>query len=72
MELVATLTTTPPAVLEKGIAGRMKTVRLFVCVDYQTLQDETATIRDRDLMDQKRLDVGELKTILKIHYFLNK
>ncbi len=32
-----------------------------VTVDYQTLKDDTVTIRDRDTMEQQRLAIGELK-----------
>lgn len=36
-----------------------------ICVDYQTLQDGTVTVRDRDTMEQKRLKIAELQEILK-------
>jgi glycyl-tRNA synthetase len=32
-----------------------------VCVDYQTLQDETVTIRNRDTMEQKRVSIDDLE-----------
>jgi glycyl-tRNA synthetase len=32
-----------------------------VCVDYQTLEDGTVTIRDRDTMEQRRVKIEELK-----------
>jgi glycyl-tRNA synthetase len=32
-----------------------------VTVDYQTLKDETVTIRDRDTMKQERIKVDKLK-----------
>ncbi len=32
-----------------------------VTIDYQTLQDDTVTVRDRDTMEQKRVKVGELE-----------
>ena len=35
-----------------------------VTVDFQSLEDEQATIRDRDTMNQIRVPVSELKTIL--------
>ena len=31
-----------------------------VTVDYQTLEDDTVTIRDRDTMEQKRIPVSKL------------
>lgn len=31
-----------------------------ICVDYQTLEDGTVTVRDRDTMEQKRVKVEEL------------
>jgi glycyl-tRNA synthetase len=31
-----------------------------ICIDYQTLEDGTVTIRDRDTMEQKRVSVVEL------------
>jgi len=33
-------------------------------IDFDTLQDNTVTIRDRDTMQQERVKVGELKDIL--------
>ena len=35
-----------------------------VTVDHQTLEDDTVTIRMRDSMDQKRVKVAELDSIL--------
>jgi glycyl-tRNA synthetase len=32
-----------------------------VCVDYETLEDGTVTIRDRDTMEQKRVKIEEIK-----------
>jgi glycyl-tRNA synthetase len=37
---------------------------ICVCVDYQSMEDDTITIRDRDTMEQKRVSVGELKGLL--------
>ena len=31
-----------------------------ICVDYQTLDDQTVTIRDRDTMEQRRITIEEL------------
>lgn len=36
-----------------------------IMVDHQTLEDNTVTIRDRDSMEQERVSVNELETILK-------
>jgi len=35
-----------------------------ITVDFQTLEDESVTIRDRDSMDQKRLDINDLNNYL--------
>ena len=37
-----------------------------VTVDYQTLEDDTVTVRDRDTMEQKRLAVSDLPSALVI------
>jgi glycyl-tRNA synthetase len=34
-----------------------------ICVDYQTIEDNTVTIRDRDTMEQKRVKIEELYKI---------
>jgi glycyl-tRNA synthetase len=34
-----------------------------VTVDYQTLEDGTVTVRDRDTMEQKRVNVEELTNL---------
>jgi glycyl-tRNA synthetase len=36
-----------------------------ITVDYQTLEDATVTIRDRDTADQRRVAIDELHAILK-------
>jgi glycyl-tRNA synthetase len=36
-----------------------------VTVDYQTLKDQTVTVRDRDTMDQIRLSIEELRTYVE-------
>ena len=36
-----------------------------VTVDYQTLEDDTVTVRDRDSMKQERMDVKELVSYIK-------
>ncbi|NEQ48711.1 MAG: glycine--tRNA ligase [Leptolyngbya sp. SIO3F4] len=35
-----------------------------VTIDHQTLEDDTLTVRSRDTMEQERISVAELKTIL--------
>jgi glycyl-tRNA synthetase len=35
-----------------------------ICVDYQTLEDDTVTVRDRDTMTQTRVKINELKELL--------
>jgi glycyl-tRNA synthetase len=35
-----------------------------VTVDYETLEDHTVTVRERDSTEQVRVDVGELPTAL--------
>lgn len=35
-----------------------------ITVDFQTLEDDTVTIRDRDSMEQKRLDIDDLNNYL--------
>jgi glycyl-tRNA synthetase len=40
-----------------------------VTVDYQTLKDETVTLRERDSMEQQRVSLADLKTVLR--RFLN-
>ncbi len=35
-----------------------------VTVDHQTLQDNTVTLRDRDSMQQERVDAGALHKII--------
>jgi glycyl-tRNA synthetase len=41
---------------------------ICVCVDYQTLEDDTITIRNRDEMKQKRITIKDLFD-LKFDYF---
>ncbi|PIU16605.1 hypothetical protein COT20_00060, partial [bacterium (Candidatus Gribaldobacteria) CG08_land_8_20_14_0_20_39_15] len=36
-----------------------------ITVDFQTLQDQTVTIRDRDTTQQERIKISELKSILE-------
>jgi glycyl-tRNA synthetase len=35
-----------------------------VTVDHQTMEDNTVTIRYRDSMEQERVDIGQVKTII--------
>jgi glycyl-tRNA synthetase len=36
-----------------------------VCVDYETLENGTVTVRDRDSMEQKRIKIEELQNLVK-------
>ena len=40
---------------------------LCVTIDFDTMNDESVTVRDRDTMEQVRLPINELK-----HYILKK
>ena len=37
-----------------------------VTIDYQTIEDETVTVRDRDSMKQERINISKLKEYLKV------
>jgi len=39
----------------------------FYCitVDFQTLEDDTVTVRDRDSMKQERVKISELSGVIK-------
>ena len=37
---------------------------MCITVDFQTLEDDSVTIRDRDSMEQKRLDIDDLNNYL--------
>jgi glycyl-tRNA synthetase len=39
-----------------------------ITVDFQTLEDQTVTVRDRDSMDQKRVKLEEVNTFLLENY----
>ena len=39
-----------------------------ITVDFQTLEDNSVTVRDRDTMDQKRLKIEEVRDFLKLNY----
>ena len=41
-----------------------------ITVDFQTLEDETITVRDRDSMNQKRVSLEEVNAFLAENYFL--
>lgn len=62
---------------EKGDIGRryrrMDEIGTPVCVtiDYQTLNDDTVTIRDRDTMSQRRVHVSDLKNTLSAILSIN-
>ncbi|MEM4494810.1 MAG: glycine--tRNA ligase [Candidatus Caldarchaeum sp.] len=55
---------------EKGSIGRRYRRQdeigtpFCVTVDYQTLEDDTVTVRDRDTMKQERVKIGEIKNYL--------
>jgi len=38
---------------------------ICITIDFQSLEDGTATIRDRDTMEQKRLDIGSISEYFK-------
>ncbi|HEY5714435.1 MAG TPA: glycine--tRNA ligase [Candidatus Gracilibacteria bacterium] len=40
-----------------------------ITVDYESLEDETVTVRDRDTMKQERIKIGDLVAYLAEHYF---
>jgi glycyl-tRNA synthetase len=40
-----------------------------LCVDYQTLEDQTITMRNRDTMEQVRISLNELQTYLNSNKF---
>ena len=35
-----------------------------ITVDHQTLEDNTVTVRDRDTMEQRRVSIGELHSMI--------
>jgi glycyl-tRNA synthetase len=39
-----------------------------ITVDFQTLEDQTVTVRDRDSMDQKRVNLEEVNAFLSENY----
>jgi glycyl-tRNA synthetase len=39
-----------------------------VCVDYQTLEDNTVTIRHRDTTEQVRISLDELSSYISTHF----
>jgi glycyl-tRNA synthetase len=39
-----------------------------ICVDYQTLEDETVTVRDRDTMEQRREKITDLAKLCVISF----
>ena len=42
-----------------------------ITVDHQTLEDNTVTLRDRDSMEQRRVNIDELQTLLADNVSLN-
>lgn len=43
-----------------------------ITCDFQTMEDETVTLRDRDTMKQERIKIADLKSILSDRIFDNK
>ncbi|MGB5379016.1 His/Gly/Thr/Pro-type tRNA ligase C-terminal domain-containing protein, partial [Muriicola sp.] len=47
-----------------------------ITVDHQTLEDETVTLRHRDTMDQKRIAIKDIASIIEkevgMRYWLQK
>jgi glycyl-tRNA synthetase len=41
-----------------------------ITVDFQTIDDNTVTVRDRDTMEQKRVNLEEVSTFLTDNYFI--
>jgi len=41
-----------------------------ITVDFQTIDDNTVTVRDRDTMEQKRVNLEEVSTFLTSNYFI--
>ena len=39
-------------------------VPFAITIDHQTLQDDTVTIRERDSMEQNRIKISEIDTVL--------
>ena len=39
-----------------------------ITVDFQTLEDNSVTIRDRDTMDQQRIKIDEVRPFLAQNY----
>ena len=37
-----------------------------ITIDYETLENDTVTVRDRDTMQQKRVHIGELTAFLNV------
>ena len=48
------------------IVVKMQLVRHFcIAVDFDTLEDDTVTLRDRDTMEQQRVHINELENIIR-------
>ena len=41
---------------------------LCVTIDFESLENDTITIRDRDTMDQKRISTSELQSYLLTYF----
>ncbi|CEN50232.1 hypothetical protein CCAN2_2030054 [Capnocytophaga canimorsus] len=47
------------------IVGKMRLERLFcITVDHQTKEDQTVTLRHRDTMEQIRIPISELRSVI--------
>ncbi|MFZ2071773.1 MAG: glycine--tRNA ligase [Halobacteriota archaeon] len=42
-----------------------------ITIDYETLEDDTVTVRERDTMSQVRVSIAELKTVISSAIFLS-
>ena len=39
-------------------------IPICITIDFETLEDNTVTVRDRDSMEQKRVEAGDLEQLL--------
>ncbi len=45
---------------------------ICITIDFETLEEETVTVRDRDTMSQKRVSISDLEEVFKDLFFPNK
>ena len=50
--------------LDGGIEDDENGAPFAITIDHQTLQDDTVTIRDRDSMEQNRIKISEIDSVL--------